>query len=357
MVQIDFTSLKEQLSPSDICQILGNYGVAPRKDTINYIIFPTCCHNLVGGSSKLYYYKDSHSFHCYTECNDNFDIFTLIQKMEALRGNEISLAEAIRKCGFNSDEYIVNASESLNEIQDYVNFIYKVKNRILPQTTLKPLDDAILNRFVFDENVLNIWVKEGISLNVMRKYGISYDPIDNCIIIPTYDDKSNLIGIRGRYLNEEAYAKYKPNEYGGKTLKYPSSALLYGLNFTKERIRATGRAILFEAEKSVLMSETLYGDKNIAVGVFGQNISIEQMLLLIKYGAEEIVLAFDADYQSWREMDNVRAKYLEIAQRLKPYFTVSIIIDQDRKWVKYKDSPIDCGKKSFEELINQRIIC
>ena len=81
------------------------------------------------------------------------------------------------------------------------------------------------------------------------------------------------------------------------------------------------------------------------------------MLLLKKYGAEEVVLAFDADYQSWREMDNVRAKYLEIAQRLKPYFTVSIIIDQDRKWVKYKDSPIDCGKKSFEELLNQRIIC
>ena len=47
-------------------------------------------------------------------------------------------------------------------------------------------------KFVFDENGLNIWVKEGISLNVMRKYGISYDPIDNCIIIPTYDDKSNL---------------------------------------------------------------------------------------------------------------------------------------------------------------------
>ena len=74
MVQIDFTSLKEQLSPSDICRILGEYGVAPRKDTINYIVFPTCCHNLVGGSSKLYYYKDSRSFHCYTECNDNFDI-------------------------------------------------------------------------------------------------------------------------------------------------------------------------------------------------------------------------------------------------------------------------------------------
>lgn len=339
----------------EVCGILAKYGVAPVKETINYIVFPTCCHNLVGGSPKLYYYKSSKTFHCYTECGENFDIFTLIQKMEKLRGNDISVADAVRRCGF--DKFADTTSAAIKSVREYTNFLYRIRNRVSPQSELKELNDEILNRFVFDTKVLKIWEKEGISFNTMRKYGISYDPVDNCIIIPIHDEKSRLISIRGRYLDEDAYAKYKPIEFCGKTLKYPTSEVLYGLNLNKNRIKELRRAVIFESEKSVLMADTIYGDKSIAVAVFGQNISLEQIKLLQKCGVNEVVIAFDADYKSWTEMDSVRSRYIEISQRLKPYFVVSIIIDQNREFVGYKDSPIDCGKEPFEKLLSQRIIC
>ena len=354
-MEIDFNYLKEQMSVADVCNILAKYGVAPCKEFQNYVVFPTCCHNLVGGSPKLYYYKSSKSFHCYTECGESFDIFTLIQKMEKLRGNDISIVEAVRRCGF--DNFTDTVSSAIKGVREHMNFLYKVRNRVSPQSNLKTINDETLNRFVFDTNVLKIWEKEGISFNTMRKFGISYDPIDNCIIIPVHDDKNRLIGIRGRYLSEDAYAKYKPIEYCGKTLKYPSSEILYGLNMNKNYIKELRRAVIFESEKSVLMADTIYGGKSIAVAVFGQNISLEQVRLLRECDVNEIVIAFDADYKSWTEMDSVRSRYIEIAQRLKPYFVVSIIIDQNREFVGYKDSPIDCGKEPFEKLLNQRIIC
>ena len=46
------------------------------------LFFPTICHNPYGAhmNMKLYYYKDSHLFRCYTECDETMNIFKVIQK-------------------------------------------------------------------------------------------------------------------------------------------------------------------------------------------------------------------------------------------------------------------------------------
>ena len=88
---ISFKELREQLTDESIKNILGQFNVEPAEETSDFIVFPTCCHNLEGGSNKLYYYKDSKLFHCYTECNSTFDIFSLLQKMYAFRSKEIAL--------------------------------------------------------------------------------------------------------------------------------------------------------------------------------------------------------------------------------------------------------------------------
>ena len=88
---ISFKDLRQELTDEMLKDILLQFDVEPYEETSDYIIFPTCCHNLTGGSPKLYYYKDSKLFHCFTECNDTFDIFTLLQRMYKLRGQDITL--------------------------------------------------------------------------------------------------------------------------------------------------------------------------------------------------------------------------------------------------------------------------
>ena len=48
--------------------------------------------------------------------------------------------------------------------------------------------DFLDDRYTFDPAALRAWVDEGISINTMFYYRITYDPINNCIIIPQYDE-------------------------------------------------------------------------------------------------------------------------------------------------------------------------
>ena len=90
--------LRQEVSDQQIKDILLQFNVEPHYESDAFIIFPTCCHNLEGGSPKLYYYKNTKLFKCYTDCNELFDIFTLLMKMYALRGKEITLQQAISLC-------------------------------------------------------------------------------------------------------------------------------------------------------------------------------------------------------------------------------------------------------------------
>ena len=355
MNNINFKELRDRLTPEQIKNILQkNYGVNYVSENDKNIIFPTVCHNLSGGSNKLYYYKDSKLFKCYTHCEGTFDIFTLIQKMEKLRGKDINIFEAIKKCDLQID--FLNQEQNNNTCDEDINFLYnllKTKNKIIK---IPALDSSILNRYVFDINVLKLWKNEGISFDTMKKYNILYDPIENCIIIPNYDDLNNLIGIRGRFLSPDAEAKYKPIIFQNKILSYPTSLALYGLNITKNRIKKNNYCIIFESEKSVMMMETYYGDKNCSVATLGKNISFQQIQLLLKYGVKDVIIAYDADYKTYKELELKKQEYLKIGEILKNYFNVSIILDFSLNKLNYKDSPIDKGKDIFEYLIqNSRI--
>ena len=113
---IDFKQLREQLTDEMVKNILAQFNVMPVRETENEIIFPTCCHNLEGGSPKLFYYKDSKLFHCFTECNSTFDIFTLLQKMYRLRDQEITLKQAVELCDLDANDIQI---ENKNETRKY----------------------------------------------------------------------------------------------------------------------------------------------------------------------------------------------------------------------------------------------
>lgn len=345
------SDLRNSMAPEDVIKILEKYDVKPFYIGVNYIIFPTCCHNLSGGKNKLYYYFDSHLFTCYTECNSSFDIFELIMKMEKLRGNiHITLYDALRISGVNTKEVL---TYDTNKSQNTVDYMYDFTRAIYKIHKNEKIDERVLNASIFETNVLSIWEQEGISLSTMRKYKIGYNPVDNCITIPIYDDCGNLISVRGRFLSEDAEAKYKPITFCNKTLAAPSSQLLYGLYQTKDTIKKNKTAIIFESEKSVLMMDTYYGNNNNSVATLGKNISNQHILLLQKYGVDNIILAYDADYRNSKELKLKLKEYTKIAKTLAPFFSVSILIDWDGI-LPYKASPIDCGPEVFEKLLEKK---
>lgn len=355
----NFKQLRDNLTQTDIINILRKYDIEPVYVRDSYLIFPTCCHNLVGGSPKLYYYSNTHLFHCFTDCNSSFDIFDLIIKMEKIRGREIGKIEAIKKAGLDIPEYEFDslAEESLLGDISHLVEINKTNIYDVDDSNLEPLDISFLdNRFSFDLAALKTWVDEGISLNTMLKYRITYDPIDNCIIIPQFEDKGKVVGVRGRYLDIDAKDKYKPIVFNGKLLAHPLSKTLYGYYHNRSAIAQTKTAIIFESEKSVLKMDTIYDRNNISVAVCGQNITREQIQLLINIGVSNVVLAFDADYRNYDEFGVVYEKYRQIGLPLTTYFNVTIVVDDDmnNRLLGYKDSPIDRGAEVFNKLMRKR---
>ena len=353
----NFKNLRESLSTDDICGILRKYGVEPSFIRDKYIIFPTCCHNVDCGSPKLYYYPETHLFHCYTDCSATFDIFDLIIKMEKLRGRKIGKINAIQITGLQITSADVTELAEESFLCD-ISHLFEL-NRTKPINTddikLEPLDIKFLDsRFAFDLSALKIWTDEGIGIESMLKYRITYDPIDNCIIIPQFDAKGNVVGVRGRYLDEDVTKdKYRPIVFNGKLLSHPIAKTLYGYYQNKDAIKQTRTAVIFEAEKSVLKMDTCYGSKNISVATCGQHISREQIQLLVDLGVSNVILAFDADYRTGNEMNEVYLKYKEIAEPLKTFFCVSLVFDTE-DLLGYKDSPIDKGIDVFRELMAKR---
>lgn len=86
----------------------------------------------------------------------------------------------------------------------------------------------------------------------MKLYNIRYSILQNKIIIPHYDVDNNLIGIRGRALNEEdlVYGKYMPIQIENKIYSHPLMFNLYGLNIVKNNIKRLKTAIIAESEKA-----------------------------------------------------------------------------------------------------------
>lgn len=343
--------IRQNIPVTKILEILSKYGVSPCVEAENYIIFPTCCHNVYGGSAKLYYYKNSTLFRCYTECNSSFDIFELLIKMEKLRGREITLFQALQIAGVNPNE--LQTFDSDDEFQRTLEYMYQFSNAVYKTENLKPIEEIVLNASVFNTDVLSLWEQEGISLSTMKKYKIGYDPIDNCITIPIFDDKGKLVSVRGRFLSEEETVKYKPIVYCNKVLSAPSSQILYGLWQNKDAIKKSKTAVIFESEKSVLMMDTYYKSKNNAVATLGKNISNQHILMLKQLGVENVILAYDADYITEEETKKKFKEYRKIGKVLAPFFNTDIIIDWYHK-LPYKASPIDCGKEIFEFLLEKR---
>ena len=357
---MDFKELREQLTDEQIKDILGQFNVEPVMEDESSITFPTCCHNLEGGSPKLIYYKNTKLFHCYTECAASFDIFTLLQKMYRLRGQEITLKQAVTVCDLDASD-INPLAKSYNVIED-IRYMQGLNNIYIPDVNnldFKTYDKAILKKFSFDYMGLMPWIEEGIGIETLQKFNIKWDSYRQAIVIPNFDYEGQLIGIRERYFKPEdvAKGKYRPLYDNGILYNHPTGRTFYGINENHANIERKHIAIIFEGEKSVLLYGTIYGNNNnIALATLGQNITKDHIQYLLKMKVTHVILAYDSDYEDYKQLYEVEKKYIEKAKILSPYFNVSYLMDYDFD-LPYKSSPIDGGKETFEKILkNRRIV-
>lgn len=352
-MKINLQEIKENLTEEQIINIVTSLGAETYLDKGSYLIFPTICHNAKDqeASMKLYYYKDSHMFHCYTECAENFDIFELIKRVKTVNNEEFNFYNTIIKIAdaTSFDFFKENSNKNYISIsKDYEN------NK---EIVLKNFDPKVLN--VFLNEIVIEWQQEHITKKSQRKFHFGYYMSQNKVSIPHYDINGNLIGIRGRALEQEEvdlYGKYAPLKVENILYNHPLSFNLYGIYENKRDIKNYRTAIIFEGEKSVLLFEE-YFDYNIAVASCGSALNYHQIELLTKkLGVTEIILAYDKEFKDFasQEAEKYYDKLKNLCLKYSNYCNFSFLYDFNNL-LGYKDSPIDKGPEIFTQLLKQKV--
>lgn len=335
--------LTDKLNDTDVFNLLQELGAEP-IDIGNAIQCKTICH--CGDSHKLFFYKSTKLFRCYTQC-DTLNIYELVMH--------------VHNCDFKDAASFLNRFFNFRFEEEHNVFTFEFFNKFEKQELKYEIK-------MYDKNILNtyypfyhqLWINDNISPLAMQKFNIRFSILDNQIVIPHFDINNNLIGIRARNLNKslvDAGKKYMPVFYNNKVLKHATGATLYGLNVSKDNIKKYRTVIIFESEKSVMQYYSYFPDDCIAVALCGSSITPAQIDELITLGVDTVIVAADKDFEENGTLDeeiNIKKINQLIVLKLINLFNVQVIFDR-RGLLSLHDSPTDRGKEIFEKLLNDRI--
>ena len=346
---IDYQGIIDNLTEEHVKTILNMLEI-PFEEKDGYFVMPTYCHNHKSeeASMKLYYYKNSKMFMCYTECGA-MTIFTFLKHYYDAQGieydwyNDVYSVIVGNNNPYKNEGFVTQKYKSLKEKYDIHR---KIK-------AIPVYDDKCLEVFVKHYPIE--WLNEGISKAAMDKFNILYSISQNKIIIPHYNANGELVGVRGRALNEweiENVGKYMPVQIEQKWYSHPLSMNLYGLNITKENIKKEKICYLFEGEKSVLKCED-FSIPNCGVAVCGSNFNKYALnILLDECAPTEIVICFDKE--ELKGKIDYFYKLYGIGEKYMNYCNFSFIYDRHNR-LNMKDSPVDKGEEIFLQLLKERV--
>ena len=347
---MDYKEIIDNLKIDSVIELMKRLGVDRYKDEGNHILFPTICHNVdsADASLKLYFYKNSKQFMCYTECG-SMSIFKFLKHYYEARDIEYDWVSDIYNAILDCSNFTPNvgfAQPKYKSLRD--KFGQERKEKQLPEYNIGALD-TFIKRYPPE------WLNDGISHEAMDKYNIRYSISQNKIIIPHLDADGRLVGIRGRALNEwevENVGKYMPIKLEQTWYKHPLSMNLYGLYENQQNIKKYKVCYLFESEKSCLQFES-FNMPHCAVAVCGSQFNKYQLNILLKQCApNEIVICFD------KEENEGETKYFDklyaLCKKYNQYCQFSFIYDR-LGLLSMKDSPSDKGEEIFKQLLEKRV--
>lgn len=258
--------------------------------------------------------SEKNLFHCFG-CGVGGDVFSLVMEKE-----NMSFPEALK---FLADKFHIalpeqrrispqalKLEEQIHQVNETALAFFK-KNLLNTQEGKKALEylkkrgipDTIIQEFKLGY-ALNSWDSltaffrtKGVSLSLIEKAGLAlpgkkageyYDRFRGRVIFPIFDLTGKVVGFGGRALfNQDPKYLNSP-----ETPVYAKGHMLYGLNFSKEAIRASGEAILVEGYTDFL---SLYrsGFKN-CIASLGTALTPQQVGLAQRF-APRIVVNYDGD--------------------------------------------------------------
>lgn len=356
--------IKNDLTLEQIEGLLSFLGGEPVRQN-NLITSKTICH--CGESHKLFYYDNTKLFRCYTECSEIFDVFQLIMKVNAAASTEMSLPQALKYIT-NFFNIIDTESDFFQDRGDELLEDWKILKRYEKNNKVEEKEKQIVELKIYDGTVLKnlpkprigSWEKEGITNKVIKEHGICYNPVSEAIVIPHYDKDNNLVGIRERTLikENEQYGKYRPTLLNKIMYNHPLGFNLYNLNNSKDNIKRIKKVVVFEGEKSPLLYASYFGSENdISVACCGSSFSSYQMNLLLELGIDEVIIAFDKQFQEIgdQEWTQWTKKLKDLHKKYNSLVHITFMFDK-KNLLGYKDSPIDRGPDIFIQLFKERII-
>ena len=373
----DLQDLLDLVTPEIVIQIMKENGsdvfdrTVDRRTNQPCLWFKTICHG--GDSHKLCFFTKTKDFFCYTNCG-RMKFSYGIKKIRNIQDGEFGKVIEYINQKVGRKRRVRNKvagkigsreiREELSELEELAE--YKKRKEKAPVAITTFFDESILKHFEHNKFYQG-WIDEGISFESMEKFEICWYEFQKAIIIPHRNIEGKLVGIRRRSLLPENQKsnKYMPLFCSQVLYDHPLSLNLYGLYENQNAIKKQRKAIITEGEKSVLLSDTYYGDKSITVSTCGFNISDYQINLLLKLGVEDVIIAFDKDYdinkiEEYKKDSSLYSKYCNyinklrvLSSRLLPFCSVSLLLDKSGL-LEEKDSPFDKGKSTLEQLIKSR---
>ena len=307
------------------------------------------------GSPKLVFYKDTKIYMGYT-ASTSYDIISLCQVRLGLLGQPHTFLDAINFI-IETTGLEIDAVKRINapHVCDWSGLEKFIRFRSTG-STLESYDKSILNQL--DHSIPQQWLDEGTSLETMVKYQIGYYDRLDATTIPCFNRSGELIGIRCRHWRPEEIeqGKYRPlSLLDGTTFKFPTNQVFFGINWNWGEIERTGAVMIVESEKAVMWLDSLYHEKNVALGMYGKNLGLQRRNQLIKLGVDKVIYIPDNDWigKTKSDFDRWEQDVIKFGNQFKGYANVDVVWD-NLGLLKEKQNATDNGIETWNKLFDNK---
>ena len=303
--------------------------------------FAAHCPKHIDKTPSLVITPSKNLFHCFS-CGCAGNIINWLMTFENL-----SFRDAIDKAGKLAGVDVGNLKQcSAISIYKKISRLSQIDGSKRIKAERSILNEKEIESFM--DKTPEEWCEEGINPDIMKRYNIRIDDRANRIVYPVYDSNLHLIGFKGRtrYKN---YKEMKIKKYQNYQ-KIGTTDFFVGMKENAGAIKKTNEAIIFEGIKSGMKVEE-WGYNNWLSSETGW-LNDEQVLILIKMGVKNVVIAYDNDV--------TLSKIRECTEKLRRFTNVFVVMDRknvkDRLLGSSEDkiSPCDKGREIWEILYNER---
>lgn len=319
---------------SDIEGLLNHLDISYKKNGDMYC-FPCPVHG--GDNHNGCSILSNGVWSCWTHsCQEQFKktLFGFIRGVLSHRNNKkTSMTETMNFClGYLKQDQAksTNVNITLKRQTKLLDIFNKKPERIAQQISREQIKRSLSVPSEYFQS-------RGYSKEILNEFDIgdchrSGKEMFGRAVAPIYDESWNFVGCVGRSLsNNPSIPKWK----NSKDLK--KSLYLYGLNIAKEYIIKKRTAILVEGQGDVWRCHEA-GYKN-TVGLFGCDLSDEQLILLEMSGCCNLVILTDNDKPGNEAADKIRKKCGRRFNYLRPLLP--------------KKDPGECSILQIKELLGE----